>query len=161
MDTSKEYIRMSSCPEVQKEWKVKNGDVFIGNFPHHIDEERREPTIYTIGDSWISETDEEEYQGKNEIMNIGCGCCACTINIIQWLPRQDQIQEMLEIATADDFRNVVDDMFYERDSMGLYDNLNDKWFVEELKTPEQLWLAFYMYEKHARIWSGKEWVPAT
>lgn len=27
-----------------------------------------------------------------------------------------------------------------------------------IETMEQLWLAFYMYEKHSKVWSGEKWV---
>ncbi len=66
-----------------------------------------------------------------------------------WLPRQDQLQEMvstcfkagldLEILYAWYQRNRPHDVADEWDSM------------------EQLWLAFVMKEKYGKVWTGSEW----
>jgi hypothetical protein len=64
-----------------------------------------------------------------------------------WLPRQDQLQEM------------VLPMF----------EMNCHWMLEEcykfitlpyspqLESMEQIWLAFIMKEKNAKIWNGEHW----
>jgi len=71
-----------------------------------------------------------------------------------WLPRQDQIQEMIErfMAETKNWRGVwaLEQSFHH-------------WFLEEAKinvgaTMEQLWLAFYMYEKHKKGWDGNKWI---
>ncbi len=57
-----------------------------------------------------------------------------------WLPRQDQIQEMLKAH-------------YQKHLKILYDfSLTVSW---DINSPEQLWLAFYMHEKHGKMWWGK------
>ena len=68
-----------------------------------------------------------------------------------WLPRQDQLQEMLEegfdIIFGDFYR------FASAEKEG-----HDE--VLKYKSYEQLWLAFVMWEKHRMSWTGSEWVRA-
>jgi len=130
MDTSKEYIKMADCPEVQGEW-----------------------TIPPYPDDYC-------YRKEDERISWGSHLTADIVDEWIFLPRQDQIQEMMGIKTAEGFRNMVDDMFYTRDIGGLYDTMDDKWFVEEIKTPEQLWLAFYMFKNHQKIWNGDKWIKS-
>ncbi len=64
--------------------------------------------------------------------------------LLIWLPRQDQLQEMLWTVTATDIyhwlRKVTE--FQMRNSC---------------QSMEQLWLAFVMKEKYNKTWDGKEW----
>lgn len=65
--------------------------------------------------------------------------------IATWLPRQDQIQKMFKTAPfvlAGDFNKKMENYI-----TGNPDN----WSFE------MLWLAFYMYDKHKKIWNGKGW----
>ena len=62
-----------------------------------------------------------------------------------WLPRQDQIQEMVG-----DF-NAILPMLPRLERL-------DKLYEEKFNSMEQLWLAFYMHEKHDKMWDGKKWV---
>ena len=63
-----------------------------------------------------------------------------------WLPRQDQLQEMVKKDG-----DVVDWQFYHFANDGLTDYLN------YFNSMEQLWLAFVMKEKHNKTWSNGEW----
>ncbi|MCK4576853.1 hypothetical protein KAU34_10625 [candidate division WOR-3 bacterium] len=63
-----------------------------------------------------------------------------------WLLRQDQLQEMYHII-ANDYQGLFK-IFGEE----IYKTEYDKF-----KSPEQLWLAFVMYEKFNKVWDGKEW----
>ena len=76
-----------------------------------------------------------------------------------WLPRQDDIQKMMEITDVSDFELAVYDMFFE-DNGFYHCSVTPAWRTENITTPEQLWLAFYMHEKHSKRWSGSEWVKA-
>jgi len=62
-----------------------------------------------------------------------------------FLPRQDQIQEMLG-----DMGKCYE-IFYE---LVLFDQRN---LGQEANSMEQLWLIVYMWEKHKKIWTGKKW----
>ena len=65
------------------------------------------------------------------------------------LPMQDQIQEMLIM----DYDNAytLEDCFHEYCSKRVINYWIDA-------SVEQLWLAFYMWEKHGKVWNGKKWV---
>ena len=62
------------------------------------------------------------------------------------LPRQDQIQEMIG-----DFSMVLP-------MLPRLERLDRK-YSDIFTSMEQLWLAFYMYEKRGKTWDGKRWRP--
>ena len=142
MDTSETYIKMCDCEEMQKAWKPSEWD-------------------------WIYVIPEEDWEVKYiwnilpfEIADHGVygpyieenGCLCDRGDKYIWLPRQDQIQEMLEFSAM---RYGMFKVFCDwLDKNRLYIGL------KELITPEQLWLAFYMHEKHSMIWDGEKWVLA-
>jgi len=68
-----------------------------------------------------------------------------------WLPRQDQLQEM--VAPKEDVQHLLLH-FYNR--VGALFNEKDKPWLQ-FKSFEQLWLAFVMKEKYNKIWNGKDW----
>jgi hypothetical protein len=119
MDISDEYIKMcEKAEEVQKEWKPTNND-----YQHRI------PNKIT----------KEDY--NNHKINL-------TKKYHIWLPRQDQIQEMMNFKTYQVgwFSGWVHDLDY---------NNKEKW--QQFDTMEKLWLAFYMEEKYGKVWNGDEW----
>ena len=70
-----------------------------------------------------------------------------------FLPRQDQIQEWF------DWRK------YDVSVCWCAKPFKLEWSDDPMETfgvngdsMEQLWLAFYMYEKHGKVWNGEEWV---
>ena len=68
-----------------------------------------------------------------------------------WLPRQDQLQEMISehwnltysYGLVERFANWL-----RSSKVGYYENLS----------MEQLWLAFVMSQKYNKVWDGEEWV---
>ena len=126
MDTSKEYVKMCDCPEIQ--------DKIIG-----------EKGKYS-----------HDFYYRKILLK---GSVEDFLNNSIWLPRQDQIQEMLDDSLRDG-----------RYSKG---DITIDWFVDSWRmcwkpdplvcytfkgtSFEQLWLAFYMYEKHKKTWDGKKW----
>lgn len=73
-----------------------------------------------------------------------------------WLPRQDQLQEMVHNLR-----------FEQRRFSGDHGLLQDfaYWAEEESNLPcasmEELWLAFVMKEKYNKVWNGEEWKSGT
>lgn len=65
-----------------------------------------------------------------------------------WLPRQDQIQEMLR---EDNFHGLFTSLYR------FWGRNWNKEVLDKVESMEQFWLAFYMYEKHQKTWSGEEW----
>ncbi len=132
MDTSKEYIKMSSeAVEIQKLWKHRAGDLCSPRFSDNI--------------TWIVG------------FNVGFGDIGDKDLI--WLPRQDQLQEMLDYPfpaqLVQDFANWCNENHYygigEGKKFKLLENLGQL-------SMEQLWLAFIMKEKYGKTWNGKDWV---
>ena len=106
MDTSKEYIKMCDCEEIQT------------NREYHA----------TNKDFWDNDR--------------------------IWLPRQDQLQEMLfpKIKEDEDItaRHKIRVKYY---YWYLLDGIEHK-----SMSGEQLWLAFVMKEKFNKTWKGKDWI---
>jgi hypothetical protein len=65
-----------------------------------------------------------------------------------WLPRQDQIQEMLQPIELHELLDMCGN-----GSGIMWEALH-----EYADSFEQLWLAFYMLEKHKKKWDGKKWM---
>ena len=70
-----------------------------------------------------------------------------------WLPRQDQLQEMVDLDIWE-LATDLDEFIYTKDR-----DLPSK-PVRGLKSMEQLWLAYVMYEKFNKVWDDKqeEWI---
>jgi hypothetical protein len=70
-------------------------------------------------------------------------------NLEIWLPRQDQLQEMLN-RTIWHLQQSFHHWFLELviPLISAYDD----------RTMEQLWLAFVMETKYGKVWNGQEWV---
>jgi len=135
MDTSKEYIKMcNKAVEIQPLFKClgdivswDNGRVFL--------------VVKCYPDS-VNGIRIKEWENDEEI--------DLASNATVFLPRQDQLQEIIE--------KDLHEKIYELLSM-----FNG--FVDEYcRTPEcnftsweQLWLAFVMKEKYNKTWNGEEW----
>ena len=148
MDTSELYIKMANCPEIQKQWKPKEGDwvAFCGDVKVIAD--------YEI---WALEKRElSDIECWNEVVVSMGGHFVDHWNEARecfvFLPCQDQIQEMLKTNLLDllnkFYKFVFDDLSW----------MFNKDHTIKFKTMEQLWLAFYMWEKRGKKWNGEEWV---
>ena len=67
-----------------------------------------------------------------------------------WLPRQDQLQEILFIHKEHLFPQCV--------LLKEFIKENELYIVSFLKSMEQLWLAFVMYKKYNKVWNGENWI---
>ncbi len=122
MDTSETYIKMcEKAEEIQNEWYQHTSDTrdFIW-CPTH----RKLWAVLQQG--YLCE--------KNK---------PCTTKGI-WLPRQDQLQEMVHFTCSKgDVQRLL------------------RYFIErspDVQSMEQLWLAFVMKEKYNKTWKGTDWV---
>ena len=157
MDTSKEYILMcEKAREIQDgkpDFEVNDCN-YIANF-HHVrvcpDYEQRLSNNHV----WTKYLDEKYCSvcGKELVPNDSIpeindyeenGAFKCI-----WLPRQDQLQEMV----VDKFENFLY-MNYAADE---YSSLKNQSYLASM---EQLWLAFVMKEKYNKIWNGEEWITS-
>lgn len=118
-----EYIKMCDCPEIQDNWKPEEDDLYI-----YVRFLPLDKSIYLYNTRKLSPEEIKE---------------------ATWLPRQDQLQEMID----GDF-NITFGNFYRFASAEKEDN--DE--VLKYESYEQLWLAFVMKEKHDKTWHKDEWV---
>ena len=70
---------------------------------------------------------------------------------ILWLPRQDQLQEMVEYVSPLHLLEYLNNFVTTTES-GL--------FPAGFNSMEQLWLAFVMKERWNKTWNGEAWVDA-
>jgi len=138
MDTSEQYIKMCDCEEVQGPWKPGRGDWMYKHIDHLP---KDDPRFYHF-----------DY-GTHPILEDGEICAAHHVRMYKdtsvFLPRQDQIQEWMNYC----FWDVMLENFIE---------FYDGGYVSEIGflSMEQFWLAFYMYEKHGKVWNGEEWAKS-
>uniref|UniRef100_A0A6H1ZFY2 Uncharacterized protein n=1 Tax=viral metagenome TaxID=1070528 RepID=A0A6H1ZFY2_9ZZZZ len=144
MDSGETYIKMCDCPEIQKQRVIANGD-FEVRFKHNRGQveihHHREITAH--------------YKPEDHL----------------WLPRQDQLQEMV---TGDLTSKVYSFyIFTHPESACLHGNRETGYFNREyckictdernrifrtFTSMEQLWLAFVMKELHNKLWDGAKWI---
>ena len=159
MDKTEMYVRMCDCKDVQSNWKKEKGD-------WAFNEEENE--VYAFTDSYLCGRDgyilvAKEYSCENE-QSFGAiaGYPDIEDKDFIWLPTQDQIQGMIIGPPAASYS--VEGLFVRfhvfwndekiREAIGLPQGYSTD---HVFNSGEQLWLAFYMYEKHRKIWDGEKW----
>jgi hypothetical protein len=129
MDTSPEYILM--CDKAEEIQQIKRQKSYPSNLISQF-WQTLEPRIIDIaGDVLTKILDTTNFQGYHYI----------------WLPRQDQLQEM-----------IGDIPYYQKLRLIYESFLNGIAFEKNFTSMEQLWLAFVMKEKFNKTWDGTEWV---
>ena len=143
MDTSEQYIKMCEKATEIQEGKPQDG----------------------VGGSWLQGSiivDDGFQSERGDFYHIVdtedervCESCGHSERYIKctkstWLPRQDQLQEMMIPYGLYAFYNFVyrhdwRDGDYLPDCNKVYESM------------EQLWLAFYMSKKHNKYWDGTSW----
>lgn len=124
MDTSPEYIKMCDCKEVQKQYKRQEGDVlYYRNGKSSHRHRLGEPDHLVNKSAWI------------------------------FLPRQDQIQEMIYRLVCD--YRVLQDFA----TWCMAQRHKDMKLIKD-RTLEQLWLMFFMWRTHYKLWdyNNQGWI---
>ncbi len=131
MDTTETYIKMADCPEIQglrplaSYLKYEDGDILFAHWPdgtsYPVEKRERRIGMYTVLGN-----DPDKYSKSI------------------WLPRQDQLQEMVDGG----FTHQVLEHFE-----GWYHSGINQY----LASMHQLWLAFVMKEKYNKVWNGESW----
>ena len=153
MDTSKTYIEMCDCPEIQSTWKPKQGDWLVAR--EYLDI----PLVAIDGlreGELVVELHWEDWDFLDEDTSI-------------WLPRQDQLQEMVGFTARSIgaiYRWASSEVYDLPDDKENYSFPHDEHWYRNIPlyfngSWEQLWLAFVMKEKHNKIWNGEEWNEIT
>jgi len=139
MDTSKEYIEM--C---KKAFEIYDGRYFIvGDFLLTKSTEFIESYVEIFAEHDCCGGDLCYGRKFNLVVNEEVEC---------WLPRQDQLQEMVTDKKSDQkncklwysFKKYITDIILNSDEL-------------ELPSWEQLWLSFVMKEKYNKIWINNDW----
>lgn len=158
MDTSDKYIKMcQAVEEIQELWEFEEGSFYQTRFDESDGEIFNGKTVITalcdscnVIDSYGSTT-VSEYSPKGRYV---------------WLPRQDQLQEIMADYIAKeqemvktrtdlmqaflDFTHWLGTQYYKREYVCLPTNV--------FSSGEQLWLAFVMKEIYNKVWDGEEWI---
>ena len=135
MDTSETYIKM--CEKAlglqNEKWVSKKGKAYPWT---------EGDMISLKGNVFMYDScSHSEGFIEPEVYNIEC----------VWLPRQDQLQEMVGGFGAGfvDWSGWIDNIYPEQ-----CNPFSKSWRFTSM---EQLWLAFVMKEKYNKIWDGKGW----
>ncbi len=147
----KTYIKMSDCPEIQElrskgKWKAWDYIYAAGYNPDHP---KRKEVLVVSG----YETDSGFY-GPMAGNNMYPDDERVPSDAI-WLPHQDQLQKMLGYPLWRlnwDFASWL----FDTDNEGQCD-FHVRHEHLEFISMEQLWLAFYMDQKHNKVWSEDKW----
>ena len=136
------YIRMCDCPEIQEQrpYSGNGGNEFwwckLHNKAARYSDELQDVTCFVKG--W--EDCHTFYEWDERDPNL------------LWLPRQDQLQEMV---LADEILDRMGIRFGESKHLFLTERFLP-WAV--LDTYEKAWLTFVMHELHNKLWDGQEWI---
>ena len=148
MDTSETYIKMCDTLEIQnkvKEIEYPNNQFLVWwnkgiyikcpkcNWYGYEDSE-----YCTVCGTKMKHIEEPYPSHHKELQNA------------IWLPRQDQIQEMIDDSWVITFE-CFDTWYFNTSYPG------ERYPNDVFKSMEQMWLAFYMWEKHRKVWDGDKW----
>ncbi|KKL53874.1 hypothetical protein LCGC14_2271070 [marine sediment metagenome] len=146
MDTSETYIKMCDCPEIQDQAFWNQEDLITTRLiiPLADDSETRLTGLLLQFDGKLAGSMSTEPFPLRYI----------------WLPRQDQLQEMLledesywryqRYQSDARYLDIIDDIrafFHGKCGQG----------ADLILSLEQLWLAFVMRMEHSKVWNGEEW----
>jgi len=130
VDVSSNYIKMcEKAVEIQEPWVISGRN--IGDFYYNLHTHHR--------DIW---------KAHNKL--------ASDFDI--WLPRQDQLQEMLfpDITNM----NWILNKLIEFSGLRGIESDSNVYYAKRFNSMEQLWLAYVMKEKYNKAWNGKDWEKA-
>ena len=126
MDTSETYIKMCERADLK---------------PHNSEHDRQ----WQDGDCYFLDEKVDVYTFWHYPTHI--------YNAI-WLPRQDQLQEMVD---GDVYEKVCNFYDFVNDVVG-WELMKYKLKEDYFTSMEQLWLAFVMKEKINKTWNGEDWI---
>jgi len=149
MDTSKEYIKMcEKAVEIQEQSPFSPFDEIDCDTDQY-------GSFYRLQGDRIEILHWDNDEGGDIV-----GGYKETYLGLFWLPRQDQLQEMVDLELAKKIEafyffclgvSRFDERYMELISLdGDAERLNNK-------SMEQLWLAFVMKEKFNKTWNGEDW----
>jgi len=168
MDTSETYIKMcEKAEEIQDTNRMwKRGDYERKPSNEEIILEKMNFYAYSGDEGYYYLANlAEDYTwngtvcGYVRIPEYHFGCAvrgdlpiAYTAQQIIWLPRQDQLQEMVGVTKAWQFLEWIKRISFEAHTPPqVFLQYKQEWSME------QLWSAFVMKEEYNKTWDGEEW----
>lgn len=131
MDTTETYVKMcQKAEEIQAEWKPQDGDWTYGS-PF---EDGTNPRVECFA---LFDLDDWEWKLNPHI----------------WLPRQDQLQEMVCVK----FKVMAEAVQWLYSEIAPWPKEPSEYY-RSFTSFEQIWLAFVMKEKYHKTWNGEDWV---
>lgn len=152
MDTSEEYIKMcEKATEIQKQWVPQMGDFFQGRWADNTTHIHCVNYGYKLdGDGFFVAMTGREPDMNYEYYTYPQYNCV-------WLPRQDQLQEIMNIEYDMLVYEFVEYLCGDTGGHG-GNRFADEHVYGKFNSYEQLWLAFVMEEKYNKVWNGEDWV---
>lgn len=158
MNTSKEYIDMCrKAVEIQEAWKPTEGDLVW----HNADHRKESGDIRQFCQSLHILINGDRAEGRCPKM-LHCSILGI-FNLedvkkpgpkhIIWLPKQDQLQEMISSEWYKIWNIQSHFMKFAGGEYPFYPYCS----LSHFHSMEQLWLAFIMKEKFNKYWDGKNW----
>jgi len=143
MDRSRTYIRLcAGAQEVQAQWRPAHGDFFVG-------EERRIQC-------WVDSV----HAGREVRQGFGItrkGDKLISLTPYIWLPRLDQLMELAQVPGRR-FESVSQEFYtWAKTDYPIWQQAPSRVFA----TLEQVWLAFVMQCRQAKVWDGSSWIALT
>ena len=104
-----------------------------------------------------------EYWSYGDIFSDGVNVFVCTpahfpVSGLIFLPRQDQLQEMMIPKDEQDCLNKYVVLLDDFQEWVLEKGIGLEWSYLIQVSMEQLWLAYVMHEKYQKIWANGEWI---
>jgi hypothetical protein len=148
MDATNRYVMMcQKAEEIQNLWRPKQCD-FIINFTD-LEEGlsfcRPAESLVQVVNMYYEEQDSKEYLQE----------CDDLKEQALWLPRQDQLQKIIEPDNTRVYslmRKVMESQYHD------YSKNASVTAPEIFYSMEQLWLGYVMKEKFEKVWNEKDWI---
>ncbi len=151
MDISNRYVLMcQKAQEIQEHWMPRQCDFIIqlSDLEEGIGLCHPASHIVQVANFYYEEQDEENYARECDEMKEQS----------LWLPRQDQLQRMIEPDISlihSIIRRVVEKTYHDY-SRNIVVSAPELFY-----SMEQLWLAYIMSEKFGKVWNEEEWVEGS
>lgn len=159
MDTSKQNIKMLDHPLIQEQKEEFEPGDWFAYYESKAGGKPGDLVIAVVGVGYYEFKRSEATKGTDDayfrLSTVGFDEGDCELgwgNKIIWLPRQDDIQEMCEAIPMK--MSPWDKAYWLYSFAESHRNPNEPF---PFKSMEQLWLAYYMWEKHGLTWDGKKW----
>ena len=160
MDTTPEYIKMcEKAKEIQETWKPTGGDFYLHNYRGTTGfSPETEKVIWPDDDKFVKieilcyqpEDVKDFWVCTNGDLSHVISAQDLFKHHCVWLPRQDQLQEMLHCSIGEGMNRLWAYFHEWFCKIGAVEYSKSSW--------EQLWLAFVMKEKYGKVWNGEGWV---